>query len=89
MSPDFKSFLKGLLNKTPNQRLTWPHLLEHPFVRDTVAERSARVSSLPAGLHALLSNGKTSEDKAREDIVAALCPSAICTDCFRPDLVLA
>lgn len=43
MSSAFKSFLKGLLNKTPNQRLTWPHLLEHPFVRETPEERSARV----------------------------------------------
>ncbi|KAK9665281.1 hypothetical protein RND81_14G102200 [Saponaria officinalis] len=35
MSPDFKNFLKGLLNKVPQQRLSWPALLEHPFVRET------------------------------------------------------
>ncbi|KAK9724806.1 hypothetical protein RND81_05G099900 [Saponaria officinalis] len=35
ISPDFKSFLKGLLNKVPQQRLSWPALLEHPFVRET------------------------------------------------------
>ncbi|XP_031392409.1 serine/threonine-protein kinase TIO isoform X2 [Punica granatum] len=34
MSPNFKSFLKGLLNKAPQNRLSWPALLEHPFVRE-------------------------------------------------------
>jgi hypothetical protein len=33
MSKDFKSFLQGLLQKNPSKRLTWPHLLDHPFVR--------------------------------------------------------
>ncbi|CAI8602046.1 unnamed protein product [Vicia faba] len=35
MTPNFKSFLKGLLNKAPESRLTWPALLEHPFVKET------------------------------------------------------
>ena len=34
ISPAFKSFLKGLLNKKPAERLTWPALLDHPFVRE-------------------------------------------------------
>ena len=34
MSPAFRSFLKGLLNKRPGERLAWPDLLDHPFVRD-------------------------------------------------------
>lgn len=34
MSPDFQSFLQGLLQKNPKQRLTWPHLLHHPFVKE-------------------------------------------------------
>uniref|UniRef100_A0ACD5Y4V4 Uncharacterized protein n=1 Tax=Avena sativa TaxID=4498 RepID=A0ACD5Y4V4_AVESA len=38
MSANFKSFLKGLLNKLPQSRLTWPALLEHPFVRDDSVE---------------------------------------------------
>ncbi|GAB2264965.1 hypothetical protein Dimus_000036 [Dionaea muscipula] len=49
MSPAFKSFLKGLLNKDPQQRLSWPGLLNHPFVWDAseVAEElhSANASS--------------------------------------------
>ncbi|XP_061355509.1 serine/threonine-protein kinase TIO-like [Gastrolobium bilobum] len=42
MSPNFKSFLKGLLNKAPESRLTWPALLEHPFVKETSDELEAR-----------------------------------------------
>lgn len=33
MSSEFKSFLKGLLIKEPNKRLSWPEILEHPFLR--------------------------------------------------------
>lgn len=32
ISPDFKSFLKGLLTKSASARLDWPQLLSHPFV---------------------------------------------------------
>ncbi|CAK9172478.1 unnamed protein product [Ilex paraguariensis] len=42
MSPSFKSFLKGLLNKVPQNRLTWPALIEHPFVKETSEEVEAR-----------------------------------------------
>ncbi|XP_063681611.1 serine/threonine-protein kinase 36-like [Bolinopsis microptera] len=34
MSPDFQDFLCGLLDKDPSTRLTWPDLLNHPFVSD-------------------------------------------------------
>lgn len=46
ISPDFKSFLKGLLNKRPNDRLGWPELLDHPFVRETSEERLKREQAL-------------------------------------------
>lgn len=36
ISPNCQSLLKGLLNKDPTQRLTWPHLLEHPFVKGNI-----------------------------------------------------
>ena len=39
ISRDFKSFLQGLLQKNPLKRLTWPHLLSHPFVKETEADR--------------------------------------------------
>lgn len=32
----FQSFLKGLLTKNPEKRLSWPDLLHHPFVADGV-----------------------------------------------------
>ncbi|KAJ7388729.1 Serine/threonine-protein kinase 36 [Desmophyllum pertusum] len=38
MSPDFQSFLQGLLTKDPNKRLSWPYLLRHPFVADGINE---------------------------------------------------
>ncbi|XP_026708770.1 serine/threonine-protein kinase 36 isoform X2 [Athene cunicularia] len=37
ISPDFKSFLQGLLMKDPRQRLSWPELLSHPFIAGWVA----------------------------------------------------
>lgn len=39
ISKEFKSFLTGLLQKNPAKRLTWPHLLDHPFVKETEADR--------------------------------------------------
>lgn len=42
MSPLFKDFLKGLLNKDPNKRLNWPKLLEHPFLQETPEELRKR-----------------------------------------------
>ncbi|XP_057788862.1 serine/threonine-protein kinase TIO isoform X1 [Salvia miltiorrhiza] len=46
MSINFKSFLQGLLNKVPQQRLTWPALLEHPFVKDASAEMEQELCSV-------------------------------------------
>nr|CAN74245.1 hypothetical protein VITISV_014419 [Vitis vinifera] len=46
MSANFRSFLKGLLNKVPQNRLTWPALLEHPFVQETSDELEARTSAV-------------------------------------------
>ena len=40
MSPPFKSFLQGLLQKDPNRRLTWPALSHHPFVVETEDDRN-------------------------------------------------
>jgi hypothetical protein len=33
MSSEFKSFLKGLLIKEPSKRMSWPEILDHPFLR--------------------------------------------------------
>lgn len=36
MSPDFKNFLQGLLNKDPTKRLSWPELAYHDFIKGGV-----------------------------------------------------
>lgn len=40
MSVTCMSFLKGLLTKDPQKRLSWPDLLHHPFVADGVQVQS-------------------------------------------------
>ncbi|KAK1425064.1 hypothetical protein QVD17_20408 [Tagetes erecta] len=42
MSANFRNFLRGLLNKDPQSRLTWPELLDHPFVADILEDVEAR-----------------------------------------------
>ena len=37
---------QGLLNKRPGDRLGWPGLLEHPFVRESSQERLKREAAL-------------------------------------------
>ena len=39
MSPQFRSFLVGLLEKQPEKRLDWPQLLDHPFLEGALAHR--------------------------------------------------
>lgn len=46
ISRDFKSFLQGLLQKDPHKRLNWPHLLNHPFVRESESDRRAQQEEL-------------------------------------------
>lgn len=47
MSPVFKDFLQGLLTKDARHRLSWPELLQHPFVIDgvTVSEKDLAADS--------------------------------------------
>eukprot|EP00892_Ulva_mutabilis_P007689 jgi/Ulvmu1/5292/UM022_0086.1 len=46
LSPEFKDFLQGLLNKKPENRLDWPDLLSHPFVKESEEERLVREQRL-------------------------------------------
>lgn len=46
MSPEFKDFLKGLLNKVPQERLGWPDLLNHPFIQENDEEKMLRKKRL-------------------------------------------
>ncbi|XP_026742685.1 serine/threonine-protein kinase fused [Trichoplusia ni] len=36
ITTDARSFLQGLLHKDPMKRMTWPEILEHPFIRGHV-----------------------------------------------------
>uniref|UniRef100_A0A8C1LIN2 non-specific serine/threonine protein kinase n=1 Tax=Cyprinus carpio TaxID=7962 RepID=A0A8C1LIN2_CYPCA len=45
MSQDCLSFLKGLLMKDPEKRLSWPDLLHHPFVADGVLSEDSNLTS--------------------------------------------
>ncbi|KAG5843751.1 hypothetical protein ANANG_G00154230 [Anguilla anguilla] len=47
MSQACTNFLKGLLTKDPQKRLSWPDLLEHPFVADGVLVLSDSSSDSP------------------------------------------
>ncbi|XP_031428323.1 serine/threonine-protein kinase 36 isoform X2 [Clupea harengus] len=47
MGPGCTNFLQGLLTKDPQKRLSWPHLLHHPFVADGVLVLSDEGSSSP------------------------------------------
>ncbi|CAE8594803.1 unnamed protein product, partial [Polarella glacialis] len=49
MSPDFRSFLQGLLHKNPKQRIGWPDLLHHPFIReDSVGAAASEAATAAA-----------------------------------------
>eukprot|EP00755_Sulcionema_specki_P010988 Sspe_Gene.47904::Locus_24661_Transcript_1_1_Confidence_1.000_Length_3507::g.47904::m.47904/K06228/FU; fused len=52
ISPCFREFLKGLLNKHPGSRLNWPHLLEHDFVKETPED--IQISKQRAELDAMM-----------------------------------
>jgi fused-like protein len=45
ISPDFKSFLKGLLCKNASARLNWPQLMNHQFVVETVEDAKHRMAN--------------------------------------------
>ncbi|XP_034539364.1 serine/threonine-protein kinase 36 isoform X2 [Notolabrus celidotus] len=47
MSPMCMNFLKGLLTKDPQKRLSWPDLLHHPFVADGVLVLTDTTSYIP------------------------------------------
>ena len=48
-----RGFLEGLLQRDPDRRLSWPHLLHHPFVCDRV-KLSFDGGESPTGVSAAL-----------------------------------
>ena len=49
MSGEFKSFLQGLLQKNPKQRLAWPQLLHHPFIAEERRRQGSQSESDRSG----------------------------------------
>ncbi|KAM1676868.1 hypothetical protein FF1_042213 [Malus domestica] len=75
MSPSFKNFLKGLLNKVPQNRLTWPALLEHPFVKETPHELEAReMRSATAADRGCVAAWRGEGNKVQTSVVAVSSP---------------
>lgn len=64
MDPDTRKLAtQGLLNKKPSERLGWPQLLYHPFVRESSLERLKREAALAdANRLALTSRAWKGED---------------------------
>lgn len=48
MGSDLRNLLEGLLQKNPAKRLGWPHLLNHPFLRQSEEEKLIGKDSLAA-----------------------------------------
>ncbi|GLH15192.1 Serine/threonine-protein kinase fused [Gryllus bimaculatus] len=66
VSPECTSFIQGLLEKNPNERLTWPDLLHHPFVKDGIFLPEGESGFIP-GIEPSLTNPLTaSQAKAKE-----------------------
>uniref|UniRef100_A0A671YI68 non-specific serine/threonine protein kinase n=1 Tax=Sparus aurata TaxID=8175 RepID=A0A671YI68_SPAAU len=51
MSITCTSFLKGLLTKDPQKRLSWPDLLHHPFVADAVLGKTLNHNGKCPNMH--------------------------------------
>ncbi|EFJ33693.1 hypothetical protein SELMODRAFT_230534 [Selaginella moellendorffii] len=71
ISSNFKSFLKGLLNKVSESRLTWPALLDHPFT----LLKELRVDKCDAGSKSCDCIRKRVEPAPTERPESVPCPS--------------
>ncbi|XP_014293847.1 serine/threonine-protein kinase fused isoform X2 [Halyomorpha halys] len=70
ISSDCLSLLKGLLLKNPIERLSWPYLLEHPFVKGHVLITSDQGVTLPLTSE-LTSSQAHAKELQMQDIIAA------------------
>ncbi|XP_034251590.1 serine/threonine-protein kinase fused [Thrips palmi] len=75
VSPDCLSFLRGLLEKDPSKRLSWPDLLHHPFVDfskinlGNVPSNAAVVVPLT---HPLTASQALAKEKQKKDLICHL-----------------
>ncbi|XP_066986505.1 serine/threonine-protein kinase fused [Macrobrachium rosenbergii] len=65
-SADCLSFLKGLLNKDPMRRLTWPDLLEHPWVHEGLVFVQQTLNTAPLTNPLTLSQQQVKEQQRQE-----------------------
>ncbi|KAK7079945.1 Serine/threonine-protein kinase 36, partial [Halocaridina rubra] len=65
-SANCSSFLKGLLVKDPTQRLTWPELLEHPWVHEGLVFVQQTLSDTPLTNPLTLSQQQVKEQQRQE-----------------------
>ena len=63
---DCLSFLKGLLNKDPGKRLTWPDLLEHPWVHEGLIFVQQTLNATPLTNPLTLSQQQVKEQQRQE-----------------------
>ncbi|MCL4119876.1 UNVERIFIED_CONTAM: hypothetical protein GTU68_059124 [Idotea baltica] len=66
LSENCKAFLKGLLQKEPNQRLTWPDLLDHPWVKDEVLVTKGSIDPSPLTCPLSSSQQEIKEEQKRQ-----------------------
>lgn len=65
-SSDCTSFLQGLLEKDPADRLTWPDLLEHPWVHEGVVFVQQSLNGTPLTNPLTLSQQQVKEQQKKE-----------------------
>lgn len=68
ISEEPKSFIQGLLKKEPKMRLTWPQILDHPFVKDKVLILSNKTTERPL-TEDLTTSQQFRKDKQRKEII--------------------
>ncbi|KAG7158835.1 serine/threonine-protein kinase fused-like isoform X2 [Homarus americanus] len=65
-SENCNSFLHGLLEKDPAKRLTWPHLLEHPWVHEGLVFVQQSLNGIPLTNPLTLSQQQVKEQQCKE-----------------------
>lgn len=68
ISDESKSFLQGLLRKEPKMRLTWPQMLEHPYIKNKLIIVATNKSERPL-TEDLTTSQQIRKDKQRKEII--------------------
>lgn len=67
ISEEAKSFIQGILKKDPKMRLTWPQILDHPYVKDKILIFTNKTTERPL-TEDLTTSQQIRKDKQREEI---------------------